>query len=515
MTREELCDLLVLPGSTPAAELAQARTRRAVEIQDLLRQDDLPKPVKIKLQQERAMLESADGLGAELEIIGRIEAFFAEIAAELAKPGPVRGVVRLCLGRLKPLILEVKDEATRFGYEKQLVEIEERLSRIIDPGDKSADRGALADRIEAYFAEVAAELAKPDPGRGVIRLCLGKLKPLVEEIKDEAARYGFEKRLVQIEDRLGLRVSTAPFLFAKDRKLPGGKTDDKGGAGPAPWESGGPMPAPPPAPPSGAAPAPVRGTLLQLTPARVEGTLRQPGPPVHLVAKPRFLLGRRRASVDFVTWFLPENAENRQKTDTISRVNTTLFLKGNQIWVQDGELLENGKTKPSAHGTIIDGQAITTAHALNFTKERRLKFGQYGYELAAVQLPAVSPGGPRATPAATLSTQPTQALPQRPLGCVRFLPITCREVYVAAVWMFSEASLGSGAQCAVRLDSPNLPPVAVRFHHWQDGFWLEVPAGGKSVVTLDGRELAAGAAVPLQAVHQLRLGDFEYELRVS
>jgi len=256
--------------------------------------------------------------------------------------------------------------------------------------------------------------------------------------------------------------------------------------------------------------------LLQLVPVRIEGTLRQPAPPIHLVARPRFVLGRRRASVDFATVFLPENEANRQKNETISRVNTTFFLKGNQIWVQDGEVLAEGKVKPSTNGTIIDGQSITAAIALNFAKERRLKLGQFGYELAVLQLPAVSPDGPLAVPAAiTISTQPTQMVPQRPLGCLRFLPVTCREVVVTAVWLLSEATLGSAPQCAVRLEQPGLPPVAVRFHHWQDGFWLEVPAGGASAVALDEHRLAAGEVLPLQPAHIIRLGNLNYELRIS
>jgi hypothetical protein len=65
------------------------------------------------------------------------------------------------------------------------------------------------------------------------------------------------------------------------------------------------------------------------------------------------------------------------------------------------------------------------------------------------------------------------------------------------------------------LDAPGVPPLAVRFHHWKDGFWLEVPLEGKSVVILDGRQRAAGDVVPLQALHQLGLGPLNYELHVS
>jgi hypothetical protein len=514
MTREELCGLLGLPPETPPAELIQARARRLAEIDFALREEDLPKPVKLKLHQEVGLLEPVHDLIAELEVISHIEAYLAEIAAEFAKPNAVRGVVRLCLSKLKPLVPEVKDEATRFGFEKQVIEIEERIGGLVEPVEPPPVSGGTRERIEGYFTEIAAELAKPDPGRGVVRLCLGKLKPLVDEIQDETVRYGYEKRLVQIEDRMGLRVSTAPFLFAKGRTPPAAKPEGGGGLEPGPAARAEPKPPAPPAP-AGPTPGPARGTLLELSPVRGEGTLRQPGPPIHFVARPRFVLGRRRASVDFATAFLPENDENHRKNETISRINTTFFVKDSQIWVQDGELQADGKVKPSTNGTVVDGQQITAAKALSFTKERRLKVGQHNYELAVLQLPAAAPEGPPlAAAGGTLSTQPTQVASRGPAGCLRFLA-TGREVGVMAVWLFTDAALGSDPQSAVRLEPAGLPPVAARFHHWQGGFWLEAPPGGKSAVMLDERRLAAGEVVPLRAAHVLRLGELSYDVRVS
>jgi len=184
---------------------------------------------------------------------------------------------------------------------------------------------------------------------------------------------------------------------------------------------------------------------LQLLPRPAEGSATPPSPPIHFIARPRFVLGRRLASVDFVAVFFPESPENRQKTEMISRINTTLFLKGNQILLLDGEIVEEGKFKASTNGTILDGQTVTAPVQVNFTKERRIRLGQSGFELAVLQLPAVAPGGPLTPPTATLSTQPTLILSQRPLGCLRFRPVSCRDVRVAAVWIFSEAVVGSDA----------------------------------------------------------------------
>ena len=506
MTREELCEVLGLAADAPAAEMVQARSRRQVEIAAAVHEEGLPKPVRLKLLQEAAQLDGAAELAAELETISAIEKYLAEIDAEFAKPKPVRGVIRLCLDKLKPLVSKVKTEAARFGFEKRTIEMEERAGLMRDTVETPVLPEETKERIERYFSELAAELAKPDPGRGVVRLCLGKLKPLVEGIKDEAARYGYEKRIAQVEDRLGLRVSAPPFVAVSGRPPPPARQE-----GEAP-----PVPKPAPTAARPRKPGPAAGTLLRLLPMAGERAGPAVGPPIHFVARPRFLLGRRRASVDYVTAFLPENEENQRKNERISRINTTLFVKENQIWVQDGELLDNGEAKPSVNGTVIDGRPLVAAEPLALTKERRLTVGLHDYELAVLQLPAAAPAGPLLAGApGTLSTQPVRSLGGGVAGCVRFLPTVGREVAVVAVWLFTDAALGADPQSAVRLEQSGLPALAARVHFWQGGFWLGVPAEGKSVVTLDEIRMEAGEVVPLQPSHALRVGSFRFDVRVS
>ncbi len=504
MTREELCALLQLPPETPPADLIQARSRRLAEIDEALREGGLSKPVRLKFQQERGSLEPVHSLIAELEIVSHVEAYVQEITAEFAKPNAVRGVIRLCLGKLKPLIPELKDEATRFRFEKLVVEFEERLTPLTRPPQPAAVPEETKERIEGYFGEIAAETAKSDPGRGVVRLCLGKLKPLVEAIKDESTRYEYEKRIVQIEDRLGLRISKPPMAPPRETPPPPPALPKK----PAAVEPTKSL-LPPPAPPvSGGA----AGTLLELTPVSGAGA---PRPPLRFVARPRFLLGRRRAVVDFATLLLPETESNRRKNETISRINTTFFVKNDQIWVQDGELQPDGSTKPSTNGTSIDGHPVAAAKALNLSKEIRVKVGQHNYELLVVQVPAAAPEGPPLVgTGASFSTQPTQVIASRLTGCVRFVPTAGGEMAVAAVWIFTDAAVGSDPQSAVRLSQAGVPPVAARFHHWQGGFWIEVPAGG-GAVSLDGRRLAPGDVLPMQDARSLQLGALTFEVRVS
>lgn len=504
MTRQELSALLDVPLGATASDLLKAQAARLAELRDQLQQEGLPKPVKIMLSRELRDLESPEtvGLVAQLEQVGRAEMLLVGIEDEMAKSGWTRGVVELLCRKLEPLVPAIPEENERLKFEKRLIEIAEKIKAVAPSPPPPGERQVTAEgstpphdapsRLESYFTEISLERTKPVPARGVVRLWLQKIGTLIEQLPDEPARLGYEKRVVDIE--YWLDGSQPPWPKPVNVKE---------------------EPKSPPQPKLPQKPAP--GTLLQLLPKSVDGTLRRTGSPIHFVARPRFILGRQRSKADFVTWFLPATPANQQKTDSISRVNTTLLVKGNQLWIQDGEALAEGKAKPSV-GTVVDDQALTTTPLqLNFTKERRLKLGQSGYELNALHLPAVSPEGPLGGPSPldTASSQATVVLPSRPFGCLRFQSVSCREVAVLAVWLFSEASLGADASCAVMLDGAGLPPVALRIHHWEQGFWLAVPGSGKSKVRLDGQPLAGGEVRALQAAHELTLGTLHYELKIS
>ncbi len=431
MTRQELCALLELSPDVAAGALLKARAARIEEKRSDLAQDNLGKPIKIKLTLELAELESAgvSKLVTQLELIARAESLATDIDAELAKPKEqwTRSVIELLCKKLGALLPTLPEEALRFSFEKRLAEVAEKI--IVAPRPSSS---ATPATVRNPARVLAPSTDVPSPASGV---------------------------------------------------------------------------------------RPGAGGLLQLVPKVADGTLHRTGSPIHFVARPRFVLGRQRSKSDFVTWFLPESPANQQKTDTISRANTTFFLKGNQIWVHDGEALGDGSKKPSV-GTIIDGVALTIEpRQLNFAKERHLRLGQAGYELKALHLPAIFPGGPPGAVSVshdTSSAQATMVLPQRALGCLRLQAVSCREVVAETVWLFSEAALGSGANCAVVLASAGLPTVALRVHFWQGGFWLEIPREAAGLpAELDGRSLQPGVACALQAAHQFRLGALHYELKVS
>lgn len=501
MTRLELSHLLGLPEEATATALLAAQAARVAELRERLQQENLPKPVKIMLTREVQELESPDcgALIAQLEQVGRAESLLHGIEDEMAKSGWTRGVVELLCRKLEPLVPGIPEENERLKFEKRLIEIAEKIKANAPPpppptfsvsAEGSTPPLDVPARLGSYFAEISTERAKPVPARGVVRLWLQKIGTLIEQLPDDSVRLGYEKRVVEIE--YWLDGSQPPWPKAA-------KAEPKPAGRPQPAQQ------------------PVAGTLLQLLPKATAGTLRRIGAPIHFVARPRFILGRQRSKVDFLTWFLPATPANQQKTDSISRVNTTLFVKNTHLWIQDGEVLEEGKTKPSV-GTVVDGQTLTTAPLqLNFSKERVLKLGLPGYELRVLHLPAVAPEGPQTGPDAreATSSEATVRLPAGPFGCVRFQSVSCKEVEVLAVWLFSEAALGAEAGCAVVLEGAGLPPVALRVHYWEHGFWLVVPGTGKSKVALDGQPLEGGSVHALQAAHQLTLGSLQYELKVS
>jgi hypothetical protein len=325
-----------------------------------------------------------------------------------------------------------------------------------------------------------AERAKPAPARAALRLCLDKAKPLLNGLPEGELRFEWEKRWASAEESLA--ANRPPLAVSPRPEAPTATRD-------------------------------LVGTVLELRPLEIAGTLRRLAPTVRIVARTHFTLGRK-GSADFTTQFWPESEENRQKTRTISRINTTLFFRGSQVCIQDGQIGEDGAAIPSTNGTIVDDQRIGAATTLNFAKERRLKLGQCFFEVRALQFPALAAESPwTERPKAASSVRQVPAMPDSPSGCIRFWPASLPPVPVFVIWIFSEITLGSGASAAVMLNR-SLPAVAGRIHYFDGGFWFKVPDDGKSMVTLDHRPRSAGDIVPLQTIHELRIGDIGFDIKL-
>jgi len=315
-----------------------------------------------------------------------------------------------------------------------------------------------AAEIDGYLAEFAAEAAKPAPIRGVLQLCLERARAILPDLAVRDIRFACEKRLAEASERLAAAT---------------------------------------------AAPTGAPGSILELAALPSPATPRRPPALIRLVARPHFTLGRSEES-SFPARFQPETEETRQRTSTISRINTTLFLRGQQIWVQDGQLCPDGAVRPSLNGTLLDNRPLARAAPLNLAGESRLQLGQYGYDVRAVWLPPAAPAGPAMQPAGP------PAPPKQPGGCIRFTAAAGSSV--TAIWILTDAAFGSGPGVAIRLDR-SLPAMAWRFHLWRDRFWLEAPRAPSGVLNLDGRPRAAGEILELQPPHELNLGPHQFRLR--
>lgn len=517
MTRQHLCDLLQQPAELPPAALLGHFQEQLKGLRELLQQDGLAKPVRNRAVSQLADLEATElqPVIAELEALARADSLGREIESELQRGAPSDVVTLLCR-KLETQLALIPREDERLPIEKRLAEFVARSRPPAPPAVAStppmAPAGEIGNRIDSYFAQIKLEQAKPVPAHGRVKLWLEKIEPLLEQVPQVDKRIAFEERLVEVQYWLK-GESRAPWATMKSASpRPPATLPVQPQSRAASPEA----PATTKAEPGPALPSP--GEVLELVPRAPEGTLRQAGVPLRFVARARFVLGRQRSKTDFTTWFLPTSPENQQKTDSISRVNTTFFLKGSQIWVQDGEVMEDAKSRPSA-GTVIDGQALGSGPVqLHFAKERRLRLGQAAYELGVVHLPATDPVGPMLAvrdPGDTDSCRATVRLSGRPTGCLRFKAISSREVPVMATWIFSEASIGADPTNAIFLEGLALPPVALRVFFAHAGFWIAVPAGSSCEVKLDEKSIAAGRFFPLGTLHTLKLGSLTFDLKIT
>jgi hypothetical protein len=308
----------------------------------------------------------------------------------------------------------------------------------------------VAAEFERYYAEYLAEQSKHQPARGVLALCLTKAQSLVPHITDPELRFRCEKTLAA------------------------------GSSSPAPLAG-----------PVEPAPAAVAHEVLELRPVGSDASRLNRELTIRLIARPRFTLGRQSAA-DFVARFLPETPENLQKTSTISRVNTTLFLSNNQVWVQDGQAGEGGAPRPSRNGTFLDEVPISHPRPLNLSEEPRLRLGQFGFEVKVHPFP-----GDRAADA--------------PAGCLGFGsdPFDAR-----ILWMISDVLLGSGSQAAIRLP-PAAPLAAARILHSNGIFQLQILPAASTLVAIDGQRCEPGTRLRLNDDQDLNIHHQRFKLRLT
>ncbi len=256
----------------------------------------------------------------------------------------------------------------------------------------------------------------------------------------------------------------------------------------------------PPLPPSR---GPQPGQLLRLTPR--EGVLITGFVPVPLrfVARPRFVVGRFGSGS-------PADVSVPLTEKRVGRGHVTFTRRGEELLIQDGDA-----EKPSANGSKLDEEPLATAPVpASFARERVLSLGGI-FSFAAHHLPTEAPGGP--LPPSAAHAEPgdgkTVAI-ALVTGCMKFTAKTDAHLPAQAVWLFTDASLGSSPAAAVSLSHSGLAELHARMHFWRDSFWIENLRSGNAVRVGD-RVLAKGEAAPLHAGDTLHLGQLAYEVAID
>jgi hypothetical protein len=229
---------------------------------------------------------------------------------------------------------------------------------------------------------------------------------------------------------------------------------------------------------------------------------------IHLVARPKFTVGRSAGMADFIARVLPESEMNDARTNRLSRIHALLEIDGGQITLRDG----NG-SGPSLNGSLLDGQALTPTHPTVLPHRGRLVLGEE-YALDLIPLDRVEPP---AWEIVNLDAWPGPAevpseIPYEALICE---PVDGHTLSRHSVWLFSEAGFGLDPAGNVVWDTRGRGTSPAAFHYYRGCFWLRNVALSEPVLTGDGTLLGAGEIMPLAPQQTLRLGSHIFTVHVE
>jgi hypothetical protein len=223
--------------------------------------------------------------------------------------------------------------------------------------------------------------------------------------------------------------------------------------------------------------------------------------PLRLVSRPQFRLGRARAEADFVSWVLPRNPSNDEKSLRVSKVHAIAEATTAGIVLRDNA---------SANGTLFDGVPLDE-NGTSLPRQGRLLLAG----AMEVDFDRLAPGlekGPAITNDRSWSGPAAQSPLQR--GAVRFEVAAKEPQPPNALWLLSDAAFGTNRSNAICLADDQLAEVQGRFHHHRGCFWIETLADN-SAVQLDRMTLRPGEIAPLATGMQLRLGSHTWRLKLD
>jgi len=241
------------------------------------------------------------------------------------------------------------------------------------------------------------------------------------------------------------------------------------------------------------------GTLLRLTPPEGDATL-----PIHLIARPRFKLGRSRTpddGADLITWLMPRSRANDDKTRHLSRVHAILELNGDRLFLRDNH---------SDAGSTYDGQPLSSEEGELLRRKAVLVLaGEY-----FIEIERMAPGYSGEPEVSNISLWKGPATPPKPCGgAVRFTPLNSELAHHNASWLFTDAAFGTSRSNTIILDVPGLAEIQGRFHHFRGCFWVENRVANEGV-RINSRILPENSFAPLMNGLMLQIGSTIYRVEV-
>ena len=248
-----------------------------------------------------------------------------------------------------------------------------------------------------------------------------------------------------------------------------------------------------------AAPHPGLGLRLQPnSPATV---------PIHLVARPRFTIGRSLQQADFPTRLQPEDESNELLTNRLSRVHALLETVGGELRVRDG----NG-SGPSLNGTSLDGHPLLPDRPAPLTHRALLELG----EEYALELIPLLHAPPRTFSIGNIGEWPQPETSSRePLGALVCQPARGQPILRHGVWLFTE--VGFGVDCCDRVvwDTRNFGESPAAFHHHRGSFWLRNRSLPETTLACNDTPLRCDEVAPLFPGQTVRIGVHHFTVEMA
>jgi len=240
------------------------------------------------------------------------------------------------------------------------------------------------------------------------------------------------------------------------------------------------------------------GAVLRLLPIKPPNALAQV-----FIARSQFKIGRSRKYADFVTWLLPQNPANYERTMKISRVQVLAECRDGRLYLRDAD---------SKSGSSFDGPRLPSEKWEPITRRAALTLADE-YFLDVQPFASAYPSEP---PIKNLSVWkgPSDYAPPLARGCVRFVPINSSLVDHNAVWIFTDATFGSSQTNPVHFQDDSVAEIQGRFLYFRGAFWLENCIDNSSV-RINGQNLKADEIVPLIAGDLVQIGTADFQVEIQ